>query len=223
MTQNKQLQIIRVKLFASFKEIVGKSEVSFEIEKHATISDLKKILLNNYPRLSSQKFQAIYAVNHKVVDDSTLLSADDEIAIFPPVSGGTISITEKPIDLNDILLHSKDESAGATTLFLGTVRDHNDGQVVSGIHYEAYKEMSESVLLEIESEVLKKWDIKKFIAIHRIGDLKIGDVSVAVSISTEHRKDAFEACRYTIDAIKIKVPIWKKEKTVIGQHWVQTK
>lgn len=134
-----------------------------------------------------------------------------------------ISITEKPIDLNDVLLHSKDDSAGATTLFLGTVRDHNEGQNVSGIHYEAYKEMSQSILLEIESEILRKWDVKKFIAIHRIGDLKIGDVSVAVSISTEHRSDAFEACRYTIDAIKTRVPIWKKEKTEDGQHWIQTK
>lgn len=88
MTQNKQLQIIKVKLFASFKEIIGKSEVSFEIDKHATVSDLKKILLNNYPQLSSQKFQAIYAVNHKVADDSTMLSANDEVAVFPPVSGG---------------------------------------------------------------------------------------------------------------------------------------
>ncbi len=88
MVQNKQLQIIKVKLFASFKEIVGKSEVSFEIEKYATISDLKQLLLNNYPQLLSQKFQAIYAVNHKVSDDSTILSASDEVAVFPPVSGG---------------------------------------------------------------------------------------------------------------------------------------
>jgi len=87
--QNKQLQIIKVKLFASFKELVGKSEVSFEIKECATVSDLKKILLNNYPQLSSQKFQAIYAVNHKVVDDNTILSVGDEVAVFPPVSGGT--------------------------------------------------------------------------------------------------------------------------------------
>jgi molybdopterin converting factor subunit 1 len=88
MIQNEQLQIIKVKLFASFKEIVGKSEVTFEIKKYTTISDLKKILLDNYPQLSSQKFQAIYAVNHKVSDDSTMLSASDEVAVFPPVSGG---------------------------------------------------------------------------------------------------------------------------------------
>jgi molybdopterin converting factor subunit 1 len=88
MTQNKQEQIIKVKLYASFKEIIGKSEVSVKIEKHATVSDLKKILLNNYPQLSSQKFQAIYAVNHKVADNSTILSVNDEVAVFPPVSGG---------------------------------------------------------------------------------------------------------------------------------------
>jgi molybdopterin converting factor subunit 1 len=89
MTQNKQLQPIKIKLFASFKELVGKSEVSFEIEKPATVSDLKKILLNDYPQLSSQKFQAIYAVNHEVADDSTIISVNDEVAVFPPVSGGT--------------------------------------------------------------------------------------------------------------------------------------
>jgi molybdopterin converting factor subunit 1 len=88
MIQNEQLQIIKVKLFASFKEIVGKSEVTFEIKKYAMISDLKKILLDNYPQLLSQKFQAIYAVNHKVSDDSTILSVNDEVAVFPPVSGG---------------------------------------------------------------------------------------------------------------------------------------
>jgi molybdopterin converting factor subunit 1 len=88
MTQNKQLQIIKVRLFASFKEIIGKSEVLLEIKKHATISDLKKTLLDNYPQLSSQKFQAIYAVNHKVADDFTILLVNDEVAVFPPVSGG---------------------------------------------------------------------------------------------------------------------------------------
>jgi len=134
-----------------------------------------------------------------------------------------ILITEEPIEPNDVLLHSKDDSAGAIVLFLGCVRDHNEGQDISGIHYEAYKEMAKSVLLEIENEVLRKWDVKKIVAIHRIGDLKIGEISVAVSISTEHRSDAFEACRHTIDAIKTRVPIWKKERTKTGQHWVQTR
>jgi molybdopterin synthase catalytic subunit len=132
-----------------------------------------------------------------------------------------ISITEKPIDVSKILEETSDDSAGATALFIGTVRNHNEEKNVSGIQYEAYKEMAHKVLLEIENEVMKKWNIKKLVTIHRIGNLKVRDISVIVAVSTEHRKEAFEACRYTIDKIKTRVPIWKKEKADYGEHWVE--
>jgi molybdopterin synthase catalytic subunit len=105
----------------------------------------------------------------------------------------------------------KDRSAGATVLFTGSVRDHNEKERVSGIYYEAYLEMAKNVLVEIENEVLRKWHVRKFIAIHRIGSLKVNEISVAIAITTEHRQDAFEACKYTIDNIKTRIPIWKKE------------
>lgn len=105
----------------------------------------------------------------------------------------------------------KDRSAGATMLFTGSVRDHNEKERVSGIYYEAYLEMAKNVLVEIENEVLRKWHVRKFIAIHRIGSLKVNEISVAIAITTEHRQDAFEACKYTIDNIKTRIPIWKKE------------
>jgi molybdopterin synthase catalytic subunit len=132
-----------------------------------------------------------------------------------------ISIREDPIDVNKILEETSDDSAGAIAFFIGVVRDHNEGKKVTKIYYEAYKEMAEKVLLEIEDEATKKWNIKKFIAVHRIGDLNIGDISVIVAVSTEHRKEAFEACKYTIDMIKIRVPIWKKEKSDSGEHWLE--
>jgi molybdopterin synthase catalytic subunit len=132
-----------------------------------------------------------------------------------------ISIREDPIDVNKILEETRDDSAGAIAFFIGIVRDHNEGKRVAGIHYEAYKEMAEKILLEIEMEATKKWNIKKIIAVHRIGDLNIGDISVIVAVSTEHRKEAFEACRYAIDMIKTRVPIWKKEKSDSGEHWLE--
>ena len=132
-----------------------------------------------------------------------------------------ISITRDPIDLCKILVDAKDRSAGGTVLFIGSVRDHNEKGTVSEIYYEAYKEMAEDKMAEIESEVRKRWKVKKFIAIHRIGDLKVGDVSVAVAVSTEHRKEAFEACKYGIDEIKTRVPIWKKEVSESGVAWVE--
>lgn len=132
-----------------------------------------------------------------------------------------ISITEKFINVNKVLEETHDDSSGATTFFIGMVRDHNEGKRVSGIHYETYQEMAEKVLLEIENETIKKWSTKKFIAVHRVGDLNIGDISVIVAVSTEHRKEAFEACKYAIDMIKTRVPIWKKEKSDSGEYWLE--
>jgi molybdopterin synthase catalytic subunit len=131
-----------------------------------------------------------------------------------------ITITEEPIDVSNMLLSSKDPSAGATVLFIGSIRDHNDTGKVSEVRYEVYRKMAERTLSEIEDRVLKRWDVKKFLAIHRIGNLKVNEISVAIAISTEHRQDAFEACRYTIDSIKSGVPIWKKEISDAGAIWI---
>jgi len=132
-----------------------------------------------------------------------------------------ISITEKPIDVNKLLNDASDQSSGASVLFTGTVRDHNEQDKVSKLHYEAYQEMAEKVLQEIEIEIQKKWKINKFVAIHRTGTLKVGEVSVAVVVSAEHRKEAFEACKFGIDAIKERAPIWKKEFTESAVEWLE--
>ncbi len=132
-----------------------------------------------------------------------------------------IRITREPIDLCNILVDAKDRSAGGTTLFIGSVRDHNEKGTVSEIYYEAYKEMAEEKMAEIEKEVRKRWNINKFVAIHRIGNLKVGEPSVAIAVSAEHRQEAFEACKYGIDEIKTRVPIWKKEVSESGVAWVE--
>lgn len=126
------------------------------------------------------------------------------------------SISEHPIDVGSLLASVKDDSAGATVLFLGMVRNHNDDYMVTGIYYEAYTRMAEEAMAKIEAESFKKYNLKKIAAVHRIGNLKVGEVSVAVAVSSEHRAEAFEAGRYAIDRIKSEVPIWKKE-TIIGR------
>jgi len=132
-----------------------------------------------------------------------------------------ISITEKPIDVNKLLNDVSDQSSGASVLFTGTVRDHNKQDKVSKLHYEVYQKMAEKILQEIENEIHAKWKINKFIAIHRTGTLKVGEVSVAVAVSSEHRKEAFEACKFGIDSIKEKAPIWKKEFAESGTEWLE--
>jgi len=132
-----------------------------------------------------------------------------------------ISITSEPIDLCQILVEAKDGSSGGTTLFIGSVRDHNEKERIFQIYYEAYKEMAEQNFAEIENEARRRWNIKRFVAVHRTGSLKVGDISVAVAVSAEHRKEAFEACKYGIDAIKMRAPIWKKEVSDSGGGWVK--
>lgn len=133
-----------------------------------------------------------------------------------------ISIIKDTIDQLKILEELKDNSSGAVVFFTGIVRDHNSKEKVEGIVYEAYEEMVNEILKKIENEVFKNWNIKKFIAIHRIGYLKVGEISVIVGVSSEHRKEAFEACSYGIDNIKKRCPIWKKEKMESGDsEWVE--
>ena len=133
-----------------------------------------------------------------------------------------LSISVQPIDIEMLLENVKDDGAGATVLFLGTVRNQSEGYAVSAIYYEAYVRMAEEAMAKIETDALKRWNLKRFAASHRIGKLKIGEVSVAIGVSSEHRAEAFEAGQYAIDRIKSEVPIWKKEMTGNGSSiWAE--
>lgn len=132
-----------------------------------------------------------------------------------------IKITQEPINIEEVTASVADDGAGATVLFLGTVRDHGDNGPVSEMYYEAYTEMAEEAIKKIEQEATKRWNLKKFTAIHRVGTQKVGEVSVAIAASSEHRKEAFEACKYAIDTLKKSVPIWKKEISASSARWVK--
>ncbi len=134
----------------------------------------------------------------------------------------TFLITRRPIDTAAVMRSVKDESAGGTVLFLGTVRNRSHGKEVTGLEYEAYTEMAEKRMKEIAKTAKEKWPVMKIAMVHRYGELKVGEVSVAVAVSSEHRGDAFQACRYAIDTIKRSLPLWKKEKMKSGAGvWVK--
>lgn len=120
-------------------------------------------------------------------------------------------ITASVIDPSKVLRSVRDKSAGGTVMFVGAIRNHNEGKPVAGLRYDVYRPMAEKKMQEIESKVRAKWPVKKITMVHRYGNLKVGEVSVAVAVSCEHRAEAFEACRFAIDAIKRTVPLWKKE------------
>lgn len=103
------------------------------------------------------------------------------------------------------------QQAGAVVTFDGRVRNHNEGHQVKSLEYQSYESMAEKVGLEIIHEAHQKFDIHQSAAVHRVGHLAIGDAAVVVSVSSSHRADAFKACQYIIDEIKLRVPVWKKE------------
>lgn len=130
-----------------------------------------------------------------------------------------IRITKNHLNLEEIMLELEDNSAGALSIFIGNVRNHGISGNVSEIYYETYSEMAEQKMREIENEVQTKWQIKKLVAFHRIGNVRVGETSVIIGVSSEHRHEAFEACKYVIDNVKTRVPIWKKELSNDSQKW----
>lgn len=130
-------------------------------------------------------------------------------------------ITFAKIHPNKILNSVKDKNAGATAIFFGTVRENHEIGKIVGMSYESYLEMAEDRMKRIEKIISRKWNIRRVRMIHRIGELSVGEVSVAVAISAPHRSEAFSACRYAVEKIKREVPIWKKERIVGGKEiWV---
>lgn len=131
-------------------------------------------------------------------------------------------VTRQPLDPAALLARVGGPSDGAVLLFLGTVRDHNDGRPVSGLFYDAYLEMAERVLREIAAEASQRLGTRRIAVAHRMGELAVGEVSVAIAVSSPHRAQAFDACRFIIEEIKRRLPVWKSERYADGQtDWLE--
>lgn len=132
-----------------------------------------------------------------------------------------IRITNNRLSLQEIMLELEDNSAGALSIFIGNVRNRGKSGNVSEIYYESYSKMAEQKMREIENEAQTKWGIKKSVIFHRIGNIKVGEASIIIGVSSEHRNEAFEACKYVINSVKTRVPIWKKEISNESQKWAE--
>lgn len=140
------------------------------------------------------------------------------------VSGRTdlVTVSPDPIDPGALVEAVSTPKSGAVVTFLGTVRDHSPGRDgVTHLEYEAYREHVEPKIAEIVAEARDKWPLDAVAAVHRIGSLDVGEVSVGVAVSSAHRVDAFPAARYVIDELKGRAPIWKKEHWPGGAEWVR--
>jgi len=132
-----------------------------------------------------------------------------------------VRLTHDSIDYHALTEQVRRPDCGGVVTFLGTVRDLTDGRTTAALDYEAYPAMAEEKMAEIESQTRERWPGGEVMIVHRLGHLQVGEVSVAVAVSCPHRAEAFEACRYAIDQLKLIVPIWKKENWADGtSEWV---
>ncbi len=131
-------------------------------------------------------------------------------------------VTDKPINLQELVDCVTDPEAGAVATFIGTTRNNNEGRKVIALDYEAYPEMAEKELTRLGEEARTKWQICRMAIVHRVGPVQIKEASVVIAVSAAHREAAFAACRFAIEEIKKTVPIWKKEVYEGGEIWIGT-
>jgi len=228
-----------VRAFASYREAIGTHSVRLDVPERSTPVQVWERLLAAYPRLLGLPRPHAFAINEEYVQEGHALRELDELILLPPVSGGAskssqssqssqstrstetyVELVERTIDVNTLLRRVQHPQAGAVVLFLGTVRDTDRGQHVKFLDYEAYKPMAIKEMNRVAEEARRRWPVLGIAIVHRLGHLEVGDISVAIAVSSEHRKEAFEAGRHAIDSLKQTVPIWKKEVWDAGEAWI---
>jgi molybdopterin converting factor subunit 1 len=215
--------MVNVLYFAACKERTGRDEESLLLDG-LTVDEALARLIELHPRLAEIRSHLRVAVNQRFAGGGTRIPSGAELALIPPVAGGSssprVQVIDVPIVTDDVIDRVRAPEAGAIVTMIGTVRDHNEGEGVRGLRYEAYVGMAERVIEEIVDEVLRDAKGARAAVVHRIGELAIGDAAVVVAVSTPHRQDAFALCQHIIDRLKKDAPIWKHETRASGKVWV---
>ena len=215
---------IQVRLFAVCRDRAGSDHLDLELPGDSTsVAALSAAIAAASPALAPLMKVVRVAVNQTFARPEDLVRAGDEVALIPPVSGGsggTFEVREGAVTGEEVEAAVRHPGAGAVVTFLGTVRDHTREHAVVALEYEAYTEMAEKYLRVVGGEVLERWPGTRIAIIHRTGRLEPGAPSVAISVSSPHRADAFDACRHAIERLKEDVPIWKREIRGDGSVWV---
>jgi molybdopterin converting factor subunit 1 len=215
---------VEMRYFAFVREQLGKSKEKIELSDGSTVGDALDLVLSSSPRLKNAEAALMVMVDQRYQPRDYVLSDGVEVAIIPPVSGGSdpkrFILTQEVIDPREVEQLVLDDASGALVTFAGTVRDRARGKAVTALEYEAYPPAAEKMLEQIGDEILEKWGIRTVAIAHRYGLLQIGEISVVIAVSSAHRDAAFEACRYAIERIKVIVPIWKREIYGDGAVWI---
>jgi MoaE-MoaD fusion protein len=223
---------IRVLFFGMLKDIAGRASDSLTLPENATLSDV----LNHYEQAIPRELMSSLAmsVNQEYAGPEARLRPGDEVALLPPVSGGSesepaspadsarsrhVAIVNGKIDTASLLKSIKQPEDGAVVVFEGIVRDNTRGRRTLYLDYEAYEEMALKQMEALAERALVDFKIRDVAIVHRLGRLEIGEISVLIVVASAHRAPAFEACRWLIDSLKRSVPIWKKEYFEDGAVW----
>jgi molybdopterin synthase catalytic subunit/molybdopterin converting factor small subunit len=202
-----------VKLFAGLRERAGWAERELEGITH--VEDVWPTL-----SLGPEPEGLLYAVNKEYAQRDHKLADGDEVAVIPPVSGGTFRLSAEPLSLDAVVAEVRTDRAGAIATFVGTTRSESRGQTVRYLEYEAFEGMAEQVMGEIATGLKGRYDLCDIAIHHRTGRVEIGEPSVVIAVSAPHRRDALAACKEAIDTLKEQVPLWKKEVYEGGEEWI---
>jgi MoaE-MoaD fusion protein len=228
---------IKVRYLGMMKEIAGRDAEVIEIRDGSHVGDLYSELQQRFPKLRDFRRSIALAVNYEYTDAETVLADNDEVALIPPVSGGKAaddpSTAEAPLPLISeharivgnaiktapILAAIKHPEDGAVAIFDGIVRNSSRGRSTRYLEYTAYEPMALRQMEELARQALTRFQVRDLRIVHRLGRLQIGESSVYIAVAAAHRAAAFDACRWLIDTLKTRVPIWKKEFFEDGAVW----
>lgn len=225
---------IRVLFFGPTRDVTGFSEEHVELAEGGRLEDLWRRYAGRFSRWAELSDSLVAAVNQEIAAPAQALHDGDEVAFLPPVSGGSSDltagqnapkdfylITREPIRAAEFARQLKAPEDGAVVVFEGIVRNHSRGRKTLYLEYEAYEPMAVRKMEEIGRKLKERFSIDRVGIIHRVGRLEIGETSVAIVVTSAHRRAAFEACRSAIDRLKQIVPIWKKEFFEDGAVWAE--
>ena len=211
---------VRVVAFASASDILGRSPVEVVLPENSRLADLEAELRSRFPALEPLWPRLAVAVDGRLSRSDRALADGSEVALLPPVSGGSsgrrVALVDGPIDVAALQRRVAGAARGAVLLFLGTVRNHNGGRPVAGLTYSAYRPMAEETLERIAAELEAAGEDLRLAIVHRLGEVPVGEASVAIAAASPHRAAAYEASRRALERLKREVPIWKREHYADG-------
>jgi molybdopterin synthase catalytic subunit len=214
---------VRVLFFGAARDVVDQNPLEISLAAPATVSTAFQSLVAKFAELERFGRSLLFAVNQEYATPDTILKENDELAVFPPVSGGShdfFELTTEPIDVGAVARRVVLPECGATVTLDGYAREWTQGKHTLYLVYEAYDSMALTEMQRLGVEAHERFDIAHLGIVHRTGRLEIGETSVVIAASAPHRQAAFQACEWTIKELKRTVPIWKKEVFEDGEEWV---